>query len=143
MTAHSSIPAWRIPWTEKPGGRQSMGSQRVRHDCATKHSTVLTSERLSSTSACLLVWLPPAPPGPTTTQLPVPSAVSLFPTHHGFLPWGKKKKKSQAWKSLNTNQMKGAGKNVFLHINHPGPCCAENLVNPHQSSYQESLPDFA
>ena len=29
---HSSIPAWRIPWTEEPGGLQSMGSQRVRHN---------------------------------------------------------------------------------------------------------------
>ena len=32
---HSSILAWRIPWTEKPGGLQSMGSQRVRHDWVT------------------------------------------------------------------------------------------------------------
>ena len=32
MTTHSSIVAWRIPWTEEPGGLQSMGSQRVRHD---------------------------------------------------------------------------------------------------------------
>ena len=32
MAAHSSILAWRIPWTEVPGGLQSMGSQRVRHD---------------------------------------------------------------------------------------------------------------
>ena len=32
MATHSSILAWRIPWTEKPGGLQSMGSQRVRHD---------------------------------------------------------------------------------------------------------------
>ena len=32
MAAHSSILAWRIPWTEEPGGLQSMGSQRVRHD---------------------------------------------------------------------------------------------------------------
>ena len=32
MTAHSSILAWRIPWTEEPGGLQSMGSQRVGHD---------------------------------------------------------------------------------------------------------------
>ena len=31
MAAHSSILAWRIPWTEEPGGLQSMGSQRVRH----------------------------------------------------------------------------------------------------------------
>ena len=31
MTTHSSILAWRIPWTEVPGGLQSMGLQRVRH----------------------------------------------------------------------------------------------------------------
>ena len=29
---HSSILAWRIPWTKEPGGLQSIGSQRVRHD---------------------------------------------------------------------------------------------------------------
>ena len=34
MATHSSILAWRIPWTEEPGGLQSMGSQRVRHDRA-------------------------------------------------------------------------------------------------------------
>ena len=32
MTNHSSILAWRIPWTEQPGVLESMGSQRVRHD---------------------------------------------------------------------------------------------------------------
>ena len=32
METHASILAWRIPWTEKPGGPQSMGSQRVRHN---------------------------------------------------------------------------------------------------------------
>ena len=32
MATHSSILAWRIPWTEEPGGLPSMGSQRVRHD---------------------------------------------------------------------------------------------------------------
>ena len=32
MATHSSIPAWRIPWTEEPGGLQSMGSHRVGHD---------------------------------------------------------------------------------------------------------------
>ena len=36
MATHSSILAWRIPWTEEPGGLQSMGSQRVEHNCATK-----------------------------------------------------------------------------------------------------------
>ena len=32
MATHSSILAWRIPWTEEPGGLQPMGSQRVGHD---------------------------------------------------------------------------------------------------------------
>ena len=32
LANHSSILAWRIPWTEEPGGLQSRGSQRVRHD---------------------------------------------------------------------------------------------------------------
>ena len=32
MATHSSILAWRIPWTKEPGGLQSMGSQRVEHD---------------------------------------------------------------------------------------------------------------
>ena len=32
IATHSSILAWRIPWTEKPGGVQFMGSQRVGHD---------------------------------------------------------------------------------------------------------------
>ena len=32
MATHSSILAWKIPWTEKPGGLQAMGWQRVRHD---------------------------------------------------------------------------------------------------------------
>ena len=32
MATHSSILAWRIPWTEEPGGLQSMGLQRVRQD---------------------------------------------------------------------------------------------------------------
>ena len=32
MATHSSILAWRIPWTEEPGMLQSMGSQRVGHD---------------------------------------------------------------------------------------------------------------
>ena len=32
MATHSRLLAWKIPWTEEPGGLQSMGSQRVRHD---------------------------------------------------------------------------------------------------------------
>ena len=36
MATHSRILAWRIPWTEEPVGLQSMGSQRVGHNLATK-----------------------------------------------------------------------------------------------------------
>ena len=32
MATHSSVPVWRIPWTEELGGLPSMGLQRVRHD---------------------------------------------------------------------------------------------------------------
>ena len=35
MATHSSIIAWRIPWTEEPGGLESTGSQRVGHNRAT------------------------------------------------------------------------------------------------------------
>ena len=37
MATHSSIPAWRTPWTEETGGPWSMGLQRVGYNCNTKH----------------------------------------------------------------------------------------------------------
>ena len=40
MATHSSILAWRIPWTEGPGGLQSMGSQRVGRNWVTNTHTV-------------------------------------------------------------------------------------------------------
>ena len=60
---HSSVLAWKSPWTEEPGRLQSMGSQRVRHDLATKpppnspaevlmekpNSTISTTDQLSQT----------------------------------------------------------------------------------------------
>ena len=36
MATHSSILAWEIPWTEEPGGLQSLGLQKVEHESATK-----------------------------------------------------------------------------------------------------------
>ena len=41
MATHSSILAWKTPWTEEPGRLQSMGSRRVRHDWTTEHSPLL------------------------------------------------------------------------------------------------------
>ena len=51
--AHSSVLAWRIPWTEEPGRLQSMGSQRVGHDWATSLSKpkIFANERILLSSA--------------------------------------------------------------------------------------------
>ena len=38
MATHFSMLAWKIPWTEEPGGLQSMGSQRVKHGYVSKHA---------------------------------------------------------------------------------------------------------
>ena len=40
LATHSSILAWRIPWTEEPGGLLNTGSQRVRHDRATNTHSI-------------------------------------------------------------------------------------------------------
>ena len=48
MTTHSSILAWEIPWTEQPGGLQSTGSQRLRHNFATKQPPPLKGHRCFS-----------------------------------------------------------------------------------------------
>ena len=54
MATHSSIFAWKISWTEEPGGLQSMGSQRVGHDWAT-NTYLLTLLSIFHTSQSLLV----------------------------------------------------------------------------------------
>ena len=41
MATHSGILAWEMPWTEEPGGPQSMGSQRAGHDLVTKQQQCL------------------------------------------------------------------------------------------------------
>ena len=46
MATHFSILAWRIPWTEEPGGLQSMGLQSVRYDLVTKQQQSLYTANL-------------------------------------------------------------------------------------------------
>ena len=46
MATHSSILAWRIPWTEEPSGLQSIESQRVGHDLVTKQQHIFFSSFL-------------------------------------------------------------------------------------------------
>ena len=43
MAAYASILAWRIPWAEEPGGLQTVGSQRIGHDCT--HSCLRLAPR--------------------------------------------------------------------------------------------------
>ena len=64
MATHPSILAWEILWTEEPGGLQSMGSQRVRHNLVTKqqqqHNNELDSTEINIYiySQLLLTWVP-------------------------------------------------------------------------------------
>ena len=44
MAAHSSVLAWRIPWTEEPGGLQSTGWQRAGHDLATEQQQICLAQ---------------------------------------------------------------------------------------------------
>ena len=59
MATHSSILAWRIPWTEEPGRLQSMGSQRVGLDSATDTFTfnTVTSAPFGSSIRCFFLSL--------------------------------------------------------------------------------------
>ena len=60
MAPHSSILAWRIPWTEEPGGLQSMGSKRARKGWVTRHrpkQSCLTWKLLDSYPTSLSLWL--------------------------------------------------------------------------------------
>ena len=50
MSAHFSILAWKIPWTEEPGGLQSMVSQK-RHNLATKTTKIVTKRKKKKTSS--------------------------------------------------------------------------------------------
>ena len=58
MLAHSSVLAWRIPGTEKPGGLQSMGSHRVGHDGSNVVVVVveLCWEKAMATHSSVLAW---------------------------------------------------------------------------------------
>ena len=54
---HSSILAWRVPWTEEPCGLQSMGSRRIRHDWVTNTFTFLTCVITNTCYICMHMWL--------------------------------------------------------------------------------------
>ena len=55
VATHSSILAWRIQCTEGPGGLQSMGSQRVGHDLATKTTITKKEKWLMKLNCCMIL----------------------------------------------------------------------------------------
>ena len=60
MATHSSILAWKIPWTEQPCGLQSLGSQRVGHDWAINthtHNKFISALHFKTPSSSILLWL--------------------------------------------------------------------------------------
>ena len=57
MATHSNILAWKIPWTEEPGGLQSMGSQRVGHHWVTNTFAEILGHLLKLTSN-ITFWMP-------------------------------------------------------------------------------------
>ena len=65
MAPHSSTPAWRIPWMEKPGGLQSMGSLRVGHDLSnfTFPLPFHALEKEIATHSSVLAWRIPGTGG--------------------------------------------------------------------------------
>ena len=80
MATHSSILAWRIPWTEEPGRQQSMGSPRVGYCWATEHACM----QLGCRRHCVHVSL--------CTQEGIPlghtcGGMYAHPTHSAFLSW--------------------------------------------------------
>ena len=58
MAAHSSTSAWEIPWTEEPGGLQSMGSQRVRYDLVFEHACMQEAQDYQRTVYLKRFFLP-------------------------------------------------------------------------------------
>ena len=65
MATHSSVLTWRIPWTEEPGGLQSMGSQRVGHDWSDSMCKHILGKYMlmniissSCTDLLIIVWCP-------------------------------------------------------------------------------------
>ena len=86
MATDSSIPAWRIPWTEEPDGLQSMGSQRVGHHWATDTFTLLSGP--SSTRPSLLTMPCLLPKSQSLGPCLSTSVASPYLSLHKILPVG-------------------------------------------------------
>ena len=90
MATHSSVLAWRIPWTEKPGGLQSTGSQRVQHDWVTNRFSLVAQLVKNLPAMCKtwvrsLGWEDPLEKGKAT-----PSSILAWEFHGLYSLWGSK-----------------------------------------------------
>ena len=82
MATHSSTLAWEMPWMEEPGGLQSMGMQRVRHDRATKLPLSFNTTR---EALYLLVQFSSVAQSCLTLCNPMDCSKSGLPVHHQLL----------------------------------------------------------
>ena len=119
MATHSSILAWRIPWTEKPGRLQSMWLYRVGHNWVinTLTFTALSSEHTFSLKSYSYYW------GETHTQ-PYSNRMVHIPSH---VPWGWQNlelfRKGKAWcKDFCCCCFHCYPENRKEHVSHKLPC---------------------
>ena len=79
MATDSSILAWKMPWTEKSGELQSMGSQRVRHNRVTKTFTFHT---ITGTLVAYIIMFSSVAQSCLTLCNPIDFSTPGFPVHH-------------------------------------------------------------
>ena len=142
MAIHSSILAWRIPWTEELGGLQSMGSQRVRHDWASNthtHTSLFIHGAYDSGISCLTSFLEEEKKVQTREEkavgLWVQSPLSLVALWQGWEPWPLVEPRPSG---SVTGQL-GSGLALSLHVHctgsavgTPRPPEEETLVGRHR-----------
>ena len=96
MAIHSSIVAWKIPWTEEPGGLQSMGSQRVRYEWAHTHIKMVEWFWMGGTDRLNLCL----------------RSRGLLGSHRWMAPGekGQKEKQRSLWMSVRSEAVQGANR---------------------------------
>ena len=128
IAIHSSILAWRIPWTEEPGGLQSMGMQRVGHNWATDTFTFTDEDKHFPSLSLLKTVLPWTSLKIHTLLHRIPNTIFKLAVYFSLHVWGPKNKlpdtftvmawvtktkmsqggcpgKSEAWFSLHRSQL--------------------------------------
>ena len=118
MATHSSILAWEIPWTEEPGGLQSMGSQRVRHNWTP--NTFKLAVKCEAIPDQAEGRRPPSPLTPHTHTHPSPLWLTVSP-EHSFL-------KSYEWKGVTSTSVGCPSSSVLWWFEIYIPDVAQNYV---------------